>query len=410
MQLTAKLWARDASVWPACGIDARSISLSKTPEQVQSTRGKGKGKKKKITSVQQKAYIEWKESVIDDWLQNLQCDKEAPTTEQMDFLKRVVDRCRQEARSLLGRLRGGDAKTKSRRCEDKPILDCLLGIPGAGKSKCIHLLRRFFEECLKWEDGVQFQFLASQNTMAALIGGRTLHGWASIPVNASLAFDKANCKGDDGDVSELFLKAQAMRWIIIDEVSTVSPELLGLLDLYLRRACARHPYATLSDSRHKVAFGGINLVLAGDLWQLTPVKAHSLFNNPFLTGYTSVEQRIYKMFWDPDSVDAVQKTWVLTKPMRTKDRWLQEVLQASRFGNESWEMYCFNHGYPTRNPGSWLPSLDKPTCNNEVCMKLATEIWPEMWRRGSNSRESWKERCEKECCICKQAHLKLSGG
>ena len=119
---------------------------------------------------------------------------------------------------------------------------------------------------------MQFQFLASQNTMAALIGGRTLHAWATIPVNASMAFDKANCKADGGDVSELFLKVQSMRWIVIDELSMVSPELLGLLGLYLRRACARHPYARVRG--HHVAFGGINTVLCGDFWQLTPVKAH----------------------------------------------------------------------------------------------------------------------------------------
>ena len=44
MQLTAKLWARDASEWPESGVDARSMSLSKTPEQ---GKGKGKGKKKR---------------------------------------------------------------------------------------------------------------------------------------------------------------------------------------------------------------------------------------------------------------------------------------------------------------------------------------------------------------------------
>ena len=82
--------------------------------------------------------------------------------------------------------------------------DCLLGIPGAGKSECIKLMRRFFEECLKWEDGVQFQFLASQNTMAALIGGRTIHTWGVIPVNATDAFNKIHTKGADGDIDELF--------------------------------------------------------------------------------------------------------------------------------------------------------------------------------------------------------------
>ena len=56
------------------------------------------------------------------------------------------------------------------------------GAQGAGKSHCINIRRRFFEECLGWEDGVQFQFLAQQNTMAALIGGKTVNTWGVIPI------------------------------------------------------------------------------------------------------------------------------------------------------------------------------------------------------------------------------------
>eukprot|EP00973_Karenia_brevis_P004671 641310-Karenia_brevis.AAC.1 len=59
-----------------------------------------------------------------------------------------------------------------------------------------------------------------------------------------------------------------MRWIVIDEISTVSPTLLGLLEAYLRRACRRHPYAKFKGKTR--AFGGINIVLAGDFWQLPP--------------------------------------------------------------------------------------------------------------------------------------------
>ena len=159
-----------------------------------------------------------------------------------------------------------------------------------------------------------------------------------------------------------------MRWIIIDEISTVSPELLGLLDLYLRRACCRHPYARLSGGRGKVPFGGINIIFAGDFWQLTPVKAHSLFANPFLKKkYSSGEQKILQMFWNGDDQDSIQKTWLLTKPLRSHDAWLNAVLQASRNGEESWEMYCFNHGLPTRHVGPWPPQEEMPTCGSQRC-------------------------------------------
>ena len=162
----------------------------------------------------------------------------------------------------------------------EPLRACLLGIPGAGKSACIKWLREFFEEVLGWEAGVQFQCMASQNTMAALIGGATVHTWGGIPVNSTVAADKIHNKANDGDVDALFLACLGMRWLIFDETSTLSPGLLGLLDAYLRRACARHPYARSQD-RHRRPFGGLNLLFCGDFWQLTPVKNHAVFSNPF---------------------------------------------------------------------------------------------------------------------------------
>ena len=188
----------------------------------------------------------------------------------------ALESCRKEHESL-----------KDPRCQEydeEPVRDCLLGIPGAGKSSCIKLLRRFFEECLHWEDGIQFQFLATQNTMAALIGGKTIHSWATIPVNYTDAFNKATSKSSDGDVDDLFLQALGMRWLIIDEISTVAPEFLGLLDLYLRRACSRHPFLCRQRGAGKRPFGGINMIFAGDFWQPKLVKLISLFLNPFKNG------------------------------------------------------------------------------------------------------------------------------
>ena len=265
----------------------------------------------------------------------------------MTFLKAVIQRCKDEMQSFK---RNPSIKQYS----DEPLRACLLGVPGAGKSSCLKLLRRFFEECLYWEDGVQFQFLATQNTMAALIGGATLHTWGGIPVNSVDASSKIQNKGGDGDLDALFLNALGMRWLIIDEVSTASPMLLGLLDSYLRRACCRHQYAR--HGTRKRPFGGINLILAGDLWQLPPVRANAIFSNPFKKDcYSSEEQKILKMLWRPDDMDSIQQTFMLTKPLRTKDRWLQVTLDASREGTESWEIYCFTHGLPTRNPGTWYP-------------------------------------------------------
>ena len=138
--------------------------------------------------------------------------------------------------------------------------------------------------------------------------------------------------------------------IFVDEVSTLSPRLLGVLDSFLRRACKRHQYA--KNGRHERIFGGMNIIFAGDFWQLPPVRANSIFTNIFRSGFSFEEQTILKMFWKKNDRNSIQELHVLDKPMRTDDPWLIDVLNADRIGAEDWELYCFIHGLPTRNTGS----------------------------------------------------------
>jgi len=44
-------------------------------------------------------------------------------------------------------------------------------------------IRSFFEDVLGWEHGREFVCIASMNTMAALIGGYTIHTWGDVPIN-----------------------------------------------------------------------------------------------------------------------------------------------------------------------------------------------------------------------------------
>ena len=206
-----------------------------------------------------------------------------------------------------------------------------------------------------------------------------MHDWGCIPVNSTDAANKLHGKSEEGDVDELFLNALGIRWLLFDEGSALALSLLGTLDAYLRRACKKHPYALRG--RTPRPFGGINVLVAGDLWQLPPVQANAIFSNPYKVGrmYSFEEQQIQKMFWKLTD-DSIQRTFLLSKSLRTGDPWLRAVLEADRFGQEPWEMYCFIHGLPTRNPGSWLPNVGL-TCGNERCQRLAAEMWPNIWDR-----------------------------
>ena len=102
-------------------------------------------------------------------------------------------------------------------------------------------------------------------------------------------------------------------------------------------------------------FGGLNLGLSGDWWQLPPVRQIGLYSNPFKSEMEYAEQLALSFFWRVTD-DSVQGTHELMQPNRTKDLWLLEVLRQEREGKESWEVYCFTHGLPTKNVGSWMPS------------------------------------------------------
>ena len=94
-------------------------------------------------------------------------------TKSSCFLQHVADRVKIEILEERA-----DARRHSKH---EPLLDLLHGIPGSGKSKVIHWLRRMFEEAMGWEHGVQFVCLAFQNAMAANIDGKTIHHWSGIP-------------------------------------------------------------------------------------------------------------------------------------------------------------------------------------------------------------------------------------
>ena len=409
-----KLWQRDTSLWTVDDLPAenrgntRLGSIDPLPAKSRRLRAKGK---RSPPFAQAGAYVELSKQNVAVWWRKIASSEKPPTEEQRRFLQDVIARCEKEQHELNVWNSPGCYRKTGMLTE--PARRCLLGRPGAGKSHCIELLRDFFETCLLWTDGVQFQFLATQNTMAELIGGKTVHTWGTIPANKAAAAVKTHAASKECDWDLLFENALSLRWLIIDECSTLSPSLLSTLESFLRqKACLQHPYAFRDAARRKDPrpFGGINLAFAGDLWQLPPVRDTAIFANPERKAsgemHDAGEQRILSMFWDSHDArkpDSIQKLYELTVNKRNDgDEWLDAVLSADRQGDETWEMYCFIHGLPTRNPGSWLPRDGMEhgvvTCNTAGCAGLR-EQWDMLWRRDAMT---WSERQQMECEVCRE--------
>ena len=201
--------------------------------------------------------------------------------------------------------------------------------------------------------------------MAASIGGYTIHHWSGIPT--------AQTEGRAGtkDTSALSIKCQCLRFILIDEISMVSAELLSVLERVVQIGVKNRTLWKKRADGSKRAFGGINVLLFGDWWQLKPVAGTPLFQSPF--GPAGNVQKSVGMFWG-EGRDAIHHTWELKDMVRCKDRWYNLFLMGCRDGNLSCGLYNFVHGFPTLTPGSFIYGGEPATsCLSDKCCKHLEE-------------------------------------
>ena len=152
----------------------------------------------------------------------------------------------------------------------------LHGGPGTGKSRVIKVLKELFSDVLKWDIGVEFQIVALQAVMADLLGGDTIHRACGIPVMQKHSGDAADLQRHM-DIAKRVLQ---WRWLIVDEISMVSAQLLAQMDMKLRGVVREIGTAKVgADKRHR-SFGGLNVLLCGDFWQLDPPNGGFLGSIP----------------------------------------------------------------------------------------------------------------------------------
>ena len=115
--------------------------------------------------------------------------------------------------------------------------------------------------------------LAPTGVAAANIGGRTIHSFCGIgPSSSPTKINKLNPNDPHKEV------VKHLDLVIIDEASMVRADLLDYFDKFLR----------LNRGEPKMAFGGVQIVFVGDLYQLPPVvrrEEESMFSKAYATPY-----------------------------------------------------------------------------------------------------------------------------
>ncbi|MCQ2244602.1 MAG: AAA family ATPase [Bacteroidaceae bacterium] len=190
----------------------------------------------------------------------------------------------------------------------------LLGKAGTGKTT---FLRNLYQRGMK-----RMVILAPTGVAAMNAGGTTIHSFFQLPLSPFVP--DTQFRTNDSSAQRRFKFSKEKRAIIrsldllvIDEISMVRADLLDAVDQVLRRFRTDH---------HK-PFGGVQLLLIGDLAQLAPVVTdrdrdilRGYYDTPFFYGSKALQITPYV------SIE-------LTKVFRQTDEQFLNILNEIRSGN-----------------------------------------------------------------------------
>jgi ATP-dependent DNA helicase PIF1 len=132
------------------------------------------------------------------------------------------------------------------------------GIGGSGKSYVVRAIVEMFKRC-----GASEKILLSAPTgcAAVLIGGYTIHALTFLP--------KSKHSPKQMDLETVW---RLVKYLVIDEISMIDSALLSQISHRIGIGRA------FDEKAQGLPFGGINVMFTGDMGQLRPVKAKSLFS------------------------------------------------------------------------------------------------------------------------------------
>jgi len=312
---------------------------------------------------------------MEEWFETVKARQGAAAynTQQLEMAQKVLQQ-------ICGELRGEVGEPL-----EEPLLWLLHGGPGVGKSHVLKLIREMLEKA-GYVCNVHFMVVALQAVMADQLCGDTLHHAAGLTPSAFKKTNASNKTGPTKRQQEVSTLIRHCRWLIIDEISMISAQLLAELDTKFRRMMQDIQRTKKDAQQIDRAFGGLNVVLCGDFWQLDPPSGTALSAVP--TEFIRDAREF------PSAPDARQGQWLLwgreagcvqgvtelTQCMRVAgDKWLLQVQEEMRGGRMSADTHAFLHGQPTAVPGCYMDGDQKSWCQSachvhlEKCRCLGTE-------------------------------------
>lgn len=140
---------------------------------------------------------------------------------------------------------------------EEQLLCHILGPGGTGKSYVVHAIVELFKRC---RASKKLMLSASTGCAAVLIHGYTLHALTFLIPHKTMAKHE-------------LLERLDVKYLVIDEVSMISVHFFHQVSKQISKAKS---WDTAAQNK---PFGGVNLIITGDIGQLPPVNAASLFSH-----------------------------------------------------------------------------------------------------------------------------------
>ena len=267
----------------------------------------------------------------------------------------------------------------------------LTGEPGSGKTHTINEYVAYLRA-----RNIEPAITASTGIAATHIGGMTIHSWSGIGIKTKL--DK-NDLHKIASSTHIAKRVRHAKVLVIDEVSMLPPGALSMIDAIWREI-----------RQSSEPFGGIQVVLVGDFFQLPPIVKTEAVNG---AQTMFIEKPLARFAYDSPAWERANPTvCYITEQHRQDDSDFLVLLSAIRrnaFGSNHLRHIetrkVERHTAPDGAPKLFSHNADVDRINNEILAKLPGE--QHVFAMSSQGPIALAAALEKGCLSPETLYLKV---